>query len=318
MLPVGQPMRGYFGEATAMANQYSFIDLAKEVLGQSDVALAPDEIWQKATALGLVTKLQTKGATPWQSLGASLYTVKPEKGVIRLEGTPAKFGLAGKHEGQFASKTHTSPTVEPASTQPKIKHERDLHPFLAYFAKGVMGEMAVKTIYHEKSKKLPFGEWLHPDVVGFRLLSKDWASGAREIAQACGGSITRLYSFELKRQLNQQSLRESFFQCVSNSSWANEAWLVAEKLEESIEFDKELKRLSAWFGIGVIQLNVDAPESCEIRLPARYRDEIDWETVSKLADHNPDFQQFLGNVRLAVHAGNFVNLSQFDAPSLPE
>jgi hypothetical protein len=34
---------------------------------------------------------------------------------------------------------------------------------------------------------------------------------------------------------------------------------------------------------------------------------MDWDTVSKLAQHNPDFQDSLNNVRLSVHEGDFVN-----------
>jgi hypothetical protein len=295
---------------------YTFLDLAAEVLGQSPTPMTPDDMWQFAKANGISGKLSSNsGQTPWQTLSARLYTfvkAKPDGLFFRAVGSPARFGLIGKHESVDFSNQIT-PVILPSTTsQSQIKHERDLHPFLAYFAEGVLEEVAVKTIYHEKSKKLSFGEWLHPDIVGVKILSKNWAKDAREVAQSCGGNITRLYSFELKRQLKQSNLREAFFQCVSNSSWANEAWLVTGELESTNEFGKELLRLTSLFGIGVIKLDVNNPDESKVHIQAKYRDDIDWETVTKLASHNSNFQEFLSNVKLSVNAGDFVNKHQFD------
>lgn len=294
---------------------FSFLNLANEVLQQSATPMTPDEIWQYASNAGISSKLNSSGKTPWQTLSARLYTfvkAKPGELFFRADGSPTRFGLVGKHEGLSLSGYAQEPEVLSVPIKSKIGHERDLHPYLAHFAAGVMEDVTVKTIYHEKSKKLPFGEWLHPDIVGVKLLSKSWAKGAREIAQSCGGSITRLYSFELKRQLNEGNLRESFFQCVSNSSWANEAWLVTAELKKTNEFERELKRLAGRFGIGVIELNIENPSDSSIHTQARYREDIDWETVTKLAEHNPDFQEFLNDVRLSVSENSFVTKHKFD------
>lgn len=302
-------------------DSFSFLDLAQEILSASQYPLTPDEIWQQAKNKGLDAKLKGNGKTPWRTLGARLYThvkAKPGELIFRADGSPARFGLIGQHEGTVVPESTTLPPQSTPNAYPKIKHERDLHPYLANFAAGFLDDMAVQTIFHEKSKKLAFGEWLHPDVVGMRLLSKGWPSGAREIAQACGGSITRLYSFELKRSLKQVNLREAFFQCVSNSTWANEAWLVTAEVEQSNEFDQELKRLTGLFGVGVIKLDVDNPDASEVRIQARFKEDIDWDTVSKLAQHNPDFQVFLKNVKLSVHANEFVHKNQFDSIIIPE
>jgi hypothetical protein len=295
---------------------YTFLNLAAEVLGQSLTPMTPDEIWQFAKTNGVSGKLSANsGLTPWQTLSASLYTVvktKPNEQFFRVEGSPARFGLIGKHES--VDIINQVPPVNPPikSSLSEIKYERLLHPFLAYFAEGVLEEVAVKTIFHEKSKRIAFGKWLHPDMVGVKLLSKDWAKNAREVAQSCGGNITRLYSFEIKKKLCQNNLRQAFFQCISNSSWANESWLVTSELESTNEFDKELSRLTSHFGIGVIKLDVNNPDESKVFIPAKYRNEIDWETVTKLASHNPNFQEFLSNVRLYVHEGKIVNKEQFD------
>ena len=110
-------------------------------------------------------------------------------------------------------------------------------------------------------------------------------------------SPIKLYSFELKREINFANLRECFFQCVSNSSWANESFLVAAQISENEDFWDELSRLSTSFGIGVIKLNVEDPHSSEIMVPARFRENLDWETINKLT-MNSDFKEFIETVKI--------------------
>ena len=92
------------------------------------------------------------------------------------------------------------------------------------------------------------------------------------------------------------NLRESFFQTVSNSSWANEAYLAASKISEDEDFLNELRRLSTSFGVGVISLNVDDPDSSEILFPARNREYLDWDMMNKLTTMNSDFKEFLNRI----------------------
>ncbi len=60
----------------------------------------------------------------------------------------------------------------------------------------------------------------------------------------------------------------------------------------------ELKRLSTAFGIGVIRLDTDDPDSTEILFPARVKEVVDWDTVNKLASINRDFREFLRRIRI--------------------
>ncbi len=101
----------------------------------------------------------------------------------------------------------------------------------------------------------------------------------------------------MKQKLNTGNLRESFFQAVSNSSWANEGYLVAADISQGSDFRAELKRLNMAFGIGIIELNVAEPNESTIFLPARRKDELDWETINKLCKMNEDFENFLESVR---------------------
>ncbi len=155
----------------------------------------------------------------------------------------------------------------------------------------------LKTINHSKSDKKGFGEWVHPDIVGCYFPYKDWEGDVVEVSTLMGNTSIKLFSFELKRELSISNIRESFFQAVSNSSWANEGYLVAANIDVDDDFRSELKRLSTAFGIGIIQLDIDDPDSSDIILPAKSKNYIDWDTVNKLSSINPDFRGFLKRIR---------------------
>jgi len=101
----------------------------------------------------------------------------------------------------------------------------------------------------------------------------------------------------MKKELNFNNLRESYFQAVSNSSWANEGYLVAAEIETDEEFLQEIKRLTNSFGIGIIKLDIKDPDSSEILFPAKEKDMIDIETINKIAQVNPNFREFLRRIK---------------------
>lgn len=96
------------------------------------------------------------------------------------------------------------------------------------------------------------------------------------------------------------SLRESFFQTVSNSSWANEGYLVVAKISQDDEFLSELKRLSISFGIGIIKIDIEDPDSSEILFPAKYKSELDWDTINKLSTENSDINEFIKRIKIDI------------------
>jgi hypothetical protein len=155
----------------------------------------------------------------------------------------------------------------------------------------------LKTISHSKSDKKGFGEWVHPDIVGCYFPYRDWEGEVVEVSTLMGNTAVKLYSFELKRELSISNIREAFFQAVSNSSWSNEGYLVAANIDNDDDFRNELKRLSTAFGIGVIQLDINDPDSSDIVLPANSKDFVDWDTVNKLSGINPEFREFLKRIR---------------------
>lgn len=68
-------------------------------------------------------------------------------------------------------------------------------------------------------------------MVGVYFPVEDWESEVIDISKEIGSIGIKLFSYEIKRELNFNNLRESYFQAVSNSSWANEGYLVAAEVE---------------------------------------------------------------------------------------
>ena len=91
--------------------------------------------------------------------------------------------------------------------------------------------------------------------------------------------------------INRSNVRESFFQAVSNSSWANFGYLVASNI--ATDTRKELRMLSALHGIGFIRLDSENPSESEIMIPATERREIDWDSVDRLTKENKDFYEYV-------------------------
>ena len=100
-----------------------------------------------------------------------------------------------------------------------------------------------------------------PCIVALQPLDKGWDSVVQNCVRYSEGRLTRLWSFEVKRQLNRSNVRECFFQAVSNSSWAHFGYLVATEINEDKQrsVEKELQMLCALHGIGVILLNPQIP-----------------------------------------------------------
>ncbi|GAA7547036.1 hypothetical protein HpBHB32_02190 [Helicobacter pylori] len=111
----------------------------------------------------------------------------------------------------------------------------------------------------------------------------------------------KLFSFELKKELSFSNLKESYFQAVSNSTWANEGYLVVfEEIKDKVL--GELRRLNQSFGIGVIKLESEISNS-KILLPAKER-EIDIPTLNMLIEQSPkDFKPFMANINKQIEAG---------------
>ncbi len=182
----------------------------------------------------------------------------------------------------------------------KIAHERDLHPFLTYMAINNENlKCYTKTIFHEGSLKSPKGmdRWLYPDMVGVRFLHAELSNeNLIAFSKKFDTLPIKLVSFELKREISVNNCRECYFQAISNSSWANEGYLVGHHIAtHDPKLMDLLKRLHASFGIGVIDLRTDEDKST-ILLNAKYKEKIDYTVALELSEKNEEFSGFLKSV----------------------
>ena len=187
-------------------------------------------------------------------------------------------------------------------------HERELHPFLVYYLARKKNIYA-KTVYHEISTKRgkSKSEWLHPDIVGFDLPVAKWNEKVLELCKEFSLNRATIYSFEIKKTITLDSLREQFFQAVSNSSWANEGYLVGVDIDtENKELMQKINRLSSAFSIGVIKLNLKDPDNSKVIVSARRKETLDGETMNKLFTINSDFREFVQTVLKSININQIV------------
>ena len=83
---------------------------------------------------------------------------------------------------------------------------------------------------------------------------------------------------------------------MSNSSWANEGYLVAVEIKQDNQFIEALQKLSQSFGIGIIELNIQNISRSKILSPAQFKENMDYSVIDELANKNPNFAQFLKTI----------------------
>jgi len=173
----------------------------------------------------------------------------------------------------------------------KTYNERDLHPLLSSFEKS-RSDIFMKTIFHEKSSnsKDRSQKWIHPDMVGLGIsnLKNENTKNLLRITNQIDSH--KIISYELKKSINTDSeLKQSFFQAVSNSSWANYGYLVAFEISSGLM--PEIERLNQSFGIGVIELKSNPFES-KVLFQSKYK-KADFATIDKLCKINKGFDDFI-------------------------
>ncbi len=280
-------------------------ELAKKVLEQAERPLSVKEIFEKACEMGLDKERPSIGKTPWSTLGTDLSKDKKQFYVARKEGEAFFYWLKSR-EREFPpqktpdAKEEDDEQIECSDTAEK---EKNLHPLLVKFLdKDPNFKLLCKTIRHEECKKGKGGEcmWNYPDIVGVYFPYNKYKGETLKFLHHTGQEKHKLFSFELKKELSFSNLKESYFQAVSNSTWANEGYLVVKNIKEDVL--DELRRLNQSFGIGVIKLESEISNS-KILLPAKER-EIDIPTLNMLIEQSPkDFKPFMANINKQIEAG---------------
>lgn len=182
--------------------------------------------------------------------------------------------------------------------------EHDLYPVLTEYLWSELNIYSLRIDEKRSTKsKGPGGnKWLFPDIVGMEDLGNGWIPEMKEFVKLYNDNISNLWSFEVKKLINRANVRETFFQAVSNSTWANYGYLVASDVEGS-DTTKELRMLASLHGIGFIRLNTENPSESQIMIPAKERGEVDWDTANRLNKENTDFQEYIKLIRQFYQTG---------------
>ncbi len=272
----------------------SVLEIIKEPIKVTKIYHKAKELFEKGE---IENMFDYGGKTPDQSVSAVIYTAL-NKGedlpFLKVQEKPVLIALkdAAKEPVLIVQKSSAPGT--------KIAHERNLHPFLTYMAFFNENlKCYTKTIFHEGSLKSPKGmdRWLYPDMVGVRFLHAELSNeNLIAFSKKFDTLPVKLVSFELKKEISVNNCRECYFQAISNSSWANEGYLVGHHIDtHNPKLMDLLKRLHASFGIGVIDLRTDEDKST-ILLNAKYKEKIDYTVALELSEKNEEFSGFLKSV----------------------
>ncbi len=275
----------------------SVLEVIKEPIKVTEIYHKAKELFEKGE---IENMFDYGGNTPDQSVSSCIYTAlkKGNKGeelpFLKTQENPILIALKSTaKEPVLNAQKSSTPGV-------KIAHERNLHPFLTYMAcHNENLKCYTKTIFHEGSSKSPKGmdRWLYPDMVGVRFLHAELSNeNLIAFSKKFDTLPVKLVSFKLKKEISVNNCRECYFQAISNSSWANEGYLVGHHIAtHDPKLMDLLKRLHASFGIGVIDLRTDEDKSA-ILLNAKYKEKIDYTVALELSEKNEEFSGFLKSV----------------------
>lgn len=189
------------------------------------------------------------------------------------------------------------PNAQKTSEPSKAFEERSLHKLFCSYLRT--RNIYARTIFHEKSstKVDSAQKWVHPDIVGvqFEEFKNDATLSLLKATEP--KETVHIYSYELKRKIDSDyTLKQCYFQALSNSSWANFGYLVAFEINEDL--DEEMERLNNAFGIGIILMQAN---DSKILYPAKEK-ALDYNTIEKLNNLNPDFCSFITKLSKVMNA----------------
>ncbi len=234
------------------------------------------------------------------------------------EGRTRKYYVSGISDVAEVAAAESVVTASTNNSSDNKLGEHALYPLLSLYLWEEFGVYSKRVDEKRSSNKRgPNGNrWLYPDVVGMEDLGADWHQEVRDCVNQYSDKRTKLWSFEAKLLINRSNVRECFFQAVSNSSWANFGYLVAAEIEGQNTL-KELRMLFAAHGIGLIKLDADNPAESQVLIPAREKDEIDWDMANRLATENRDFLEYLKLVKQFYQTGE-AREADWDIPEMKD
>lgn len=318
----------------------TYYDAAKKVLEQSDVPMRLNEIWEKSCELGYDKQIEETGKkknsdfqmskTPITSLASSIYTdikYNPDTTIFVKVGRDefflkSKINSSNQNLINNTNEEDTDDIIVNNSANKKILEE-DLHiPLTKYLYSMKIYSKTINANATDVNLKGKM-KWGTPDIIAVTF--KDYINkSVLKLFNYINLPTTELYAYELKLKLTLGNLTEYYFQALSNSGWANEAWLVAMEINENdIDLMEEIKRLNQSFGVGIIRLDYNNPEDSEILFSAKKRNDLDIDTMHKLCN-NRQFQDFIDDVNEILEAkdksknhiiSSLINSKRFNNPN---
>lgn len=189
---------------------------------------------------------------------------KSEQFIKTIEERPRKFYWSDKSEASEIEEAEDKCSIDLVdnTANHNVIHirEEDLYPLLSTYLYDELNVYSMRIDEKKSSNRNgnQGNKWLHPDLVGMEDLSEGWHDEIKTCVKGTADSRARFWSFEVKLKINRSNVREVLFQTVSNSTWANYAYLVAAEIngEETLN---ELRLLCAAHGVGVIRLDAKNP-----------------------------------------------------------
>lgn len=214
----------------------------------------------------------------------------------------------------YSEKTDAQEIEEAEKVSRNNNHpEHDSYPLLCQYLYNEFN-IYPKRIDEKKSsntKGSNGNKWLHPDIVGLKNLSDGWDNEVISCAGKHAFNKTSLWSFEVKIKINLSNVREYFFQTVSNSTWANNSYLVAQEIDDKAM--DELRILCSGHNIGVIKLDRDNPVESQILIPATEKKQLDWDMIDRIVKENSDFKDFVNLITEFYQTGK-IKKRDWDIP----
>lgn len=226
-----------------------------------------------------------------------------------------KVGKAVKNIEKEAEKEQKQ-KVQNQKEQKKEYRECDLHPVLVkYLISNNHFRCFAKTIKQQEGGSGDKGDsaWRYPDLIGIydAKQAQEYKDCTFAVMDQFHLNRFKVFSFEMKREITQLTARMDYFQAVSNSSWANEGYLVTGRIENSIELMKDLALLNNLFGIGIIILDIMQPDNSTILFPSKEKANIDVGSLDALIVRN---QNKKGQIGAIIRLFDYVSGRSADRP----
>lgn len=267
----------------------SFFNLVKKILTEENRPLSYMEIIEIAEQKGYDGYIDGFLGQGWKPFIDELYLKienDPDSAIVKTNSKPTRFALRGMESGK-PSITNITRESGDMSISPG-------YALLTYYAYKFLNVFCKDIIY--KNITTPnYTKWVCPEVFGINA-SPDRLSNARsnDLRVEAGSSVS-LYSFELVEKLGYYNLKETYFNALSTSLWANKSFLVVVEFEDNDEeiLREDLKKLSDRYGVGIIKLDRESPDSSAVMFQSKLRDNIDIEMIDKLSEENIEFHNIV-------------------------